>query len=113
MKSVRLALLAEADLDDIWLYVAQRSSTGTADRLIDSITDRFGKLARMPAMGRLREDFGPKLRSFALEEYVIYYREMKPQGIEISRILHGRREQLSLLENEDGTPPRRKTSHDR
>jgi plasmid stabilization system protein ParE len=42
----RIAARAEADLDDIWLYVAKESgSMDVADRLIDSITERFLFLA--------------------------------------------------------------------
>jgi plasmid stabilization system protein ParE len=57
----RVAQRAESDLDDIWLYVAKESSSvEIANRLIDTITDRFFRLARFPYMGRSREkDFGP------------------------------------------------------
>ena len=52
----RVAQRAEADLDDIWLYVAKESSSiEIANRLIDTITDRFFTLARLPYMGRSRE----------------------------------------------------------
>ena len=45
----RVAPLAEADLDDIWLYVARESgSLETANRLIDRLTDRFLLLASFP-----------------------------------------------------------------
>jgi len=45
----RVARRAEADLDDIWLYVAKESSSiEIANRLIDTITDRFFTLARSP-----------------------------------------------------------------
>jgi hypothetical protein len=45
----RRAPEADFDLDEIWLYVAQRSgSLDIADRLIDSITDRFFLLATQP-----------------------------------------------------------------
>jgi flagellar hook-basal body complex protein FliE len=38
----RVAQRAEADLDDIWLYMAKASgSMEAATQLIDSITDRF------------------------------------------------------------------------
>ncbi len=38
----RVVPRAEADLDDIWLYVAQESgSIEIANRLLDTITDRF------------------------------------------------------------------------
>ena len=45
----RLAPEAEAELDDIWYYVAKESgSIEIADRLIDSITERFFLLASYP-----------------------------------------------------------------
>ena len=48
----RLAPQAEAELDNIWYYVAKESgSIEIADRLIDSITERFYLLARHPHMG--------------------------------------------------------------
>jgi toxin ParE1/3/4 len=68
LMSHRVAPLAERDLDDIWYYVAREaSSIEVANRLIDSITDRFILLASFPHLGRSRdEDFGPGSRSFAL-----------------------------------------------
>ena len=39
----RLAPEAEADLDELWYYVASNSSVETADRLVDSITARLFK----------------------------------------------------------------------
>ena len=45
----RVAPLAEADLDDIWFYVAKESgSVEMANRLIDTVTDRFLVLAGFP-----------------------------------------------------------------
>lgn len=66
----RVAPQAEADLEDIWLYVARESSsTETADRLIDSITDRFQFLSTFPFAGRARDlDCGIGTRSFPVGE---------------------------------------------
>lgn len=45
-----LASEAAAELDDIWYYVARESgSNEIADRLIDSITERFLLLASHPS----------------------------------------------------------------
>ena len=61
----RLAPQVEFELDDIWYYVARESgSIEIADRLIDSITDRFYLLASHPYVGRLREDFAPRIAKF-------------------------------------------------
>lgn len=56
---------ALADLDDIWYYVAKESgSSDIANRLIDTITDRFFLLAGFPYLGRSRdEDFGVGCRT--------------------------------------------------
>ena len=89
----RLSALAERDLDEIWTYVAEDASPTTAERLIDDIIDRFDLLAEQPAMGRARPEFGPGVRSFAVENYVIYYRH--DGDVLIARILHGRRDQMA------------------
>ena len=47
----------EAELQDIWYYIADHSgSIEIADRLIDSITTRFFLLAQSPHLGRRRDD---------------------------------------------------------
>jgi hypothetical protein len=41
----RRSLETDIDLDDIWHYIATKSgSADIADRLVDSITDRFYRL---------------------------------------------------------------------
>jgi toxin ParE1/3/4 len=89
----RLSALAERDLEEIWSYVAEDASPATADRLIDAIIDRFELLAEQPRMGRLRPEFGPGVRSFAVENHVIYYRD--DGEVLIARVLHGRRDQAA------------------
>ena len=91
----RLSAIAEEDLDEIWSYVAEEASPTTADRHIDDIIDRFHLLAEQPGMGRARPEFGPGVRSFAVENYVIYYRH-EGDDVLIARILHGRRDQIAV-----------------
>jgi toxin ParE1/3/4 len=69
----RLAPGAEVELDEIWFWTAKESgSVEIADRLIDSITERFSLLARHPHVGRRRDDdLRPGLRSFPVGQYVI------------------------------------------
>jgi plasmid stabilization system protein ParE len=54
----RLSPLAEEDLREIWLYVADDTSDSAADRLIDAIVERFELLAEQPRMGRSRSELG-------------------------------------------------------
>ena len=91
--SYRLSALAEQDLDEIWSYVAEDASPTTADQLIDAIIDRFELLAEHPRMGRARPEFGPGVRSFTAENYIVYYRH--EDDVLIARILHGRRDQAA------------------
>jgi toxin ParE1/3/4 len=94
----RLAPHADRDLDDIWLYVAQESgSIEIANRLIDTITDRFFFLAGFPHRGRSREeDFGPGYRSLAIGDYVIVYCVDGEDAL-ILRVVHGRRDLEALF----------------
>lgn len=89
----RLSALAEQDLEEIGSYVAEDASPATADRLIDVLIDRFELLAEQPRMGRLRPEFGAGVRSFSVENHVIYYRH--DRDVLIARVLHGRRDQAA------------------
>ena len=96
----RVAPQAAADLNDIWYYVAKESgSVEVANRLIDSITDRFFLLARYPYLGRAREDdFGVGSRSFPVGEYVIVYC-VEDADVLILRVAHGRRDIEALFDH--------------
>ena len=93
----RLSQAASADLDDTWVYVAQQGSESAANRLIDSITERFPVLLQMPQSGRKRDEVRSGLRSHPVSNYVIYYRKMKT-GIEIVRVIHGARDVAKAFE---------------
>ena len=96
----RVAPQAASDLDDIWYYVAKESgSVEVANRLIDSITDRFFLLAGHPYLGRARDDdFGVSSRSFPVGEYVIVYR-VEDADVFILRVAHGRRDIEALFDH--------------
>jgi toxin ParE1/3/4 len=96
----RLAPDAEAELDDIWFYVAKESQNiEIADRVIDSITDRFFVLATYPHLGRRRdEDLRPGLRSFPVGEYVIVYR-IEAEDVLILHVIRGSRDIEALFRN--------------
>ena len=87
---------AESDLFEIWDYVFRESSAHIADRLIDSITERFLLLSRHPFAGRLRNDLRAGLRTFPVGSYAIFYR-IHDQAILILRVVDGRRDIETLL----------------
>ncbi len=89
---------ADSDLDSIWYYVASESgSADAADRLVDSITERFLLLAKYPNIGRRRdEDLRAGLRSFPVGEYAVIYR-IQGGDVLILRVLHGSRDIEALF----------------
>ena len=81
---------ADRDLDSIWSFITP-DNPRAADAMIDRLTDTFDMLLTMPQAGRLRHEFRENLRSFAVENYVIFYRTVS-EGIDILRVVHGRRD---------------------
>ncbi|HEU0022447.1 MAG TPA: type II toxin-antitoxin system RelE/ParE family toxin [Dehalococcoidia bacterium] len=82
---------AEADLDEIWLYIAQ-DSPRNADRFVARIYRTCHQtLVSNPRIGRGREELAAGLRSFPLGDYIIFYRSIGG-GVEVVRILHGNRD---------------------
>lgn len=80
------------DLDEIWLYVA-RDRPITADRLMDRFQSTFALLASQPLVGEPRPELAPRLRTFRVGSYAIYYRAREGDPpVEIVRILHGARD---------------------
>jgi toxin ParE1/3/4 len=96
--ALRIAAEVEAELDDIWSYVATESGNAdVAERLITSITDHFFMLSKHPQLGRRRDhDLRPGLRSLAVGGYVVIYRIEGRDAI-ILHVLHGRRDLKTLL----------------
>ena len=89
---------AGADLEDIWLYVAQ-DSIPAADRLIDRLVGRCQGLALHPRLGPARPDIAPDARMLTLGDYLILYR-IRGDDVEIVRVVHGAR-QLETLFGDD------------
>ena len=81
---------AEADLDEIWLYIAQ-DDPNAADRFMDRIEERCRLLAENPLMGRSRPELAPSLRSFPIGTYIIVYVPIEG-GIDIVRVISGVRD---------------------
>lgn len=90
MSSFSIAPLAQADIDEIWDYIAA-DNPPAADRWLDVLYDKFLLLASQPLIGQIREELSPDLRSFSVDRYVLYYKVLG-QRIRILRVLHGARD---------------------
>ena len=95
MTRFRISAQAEADLAEIWLYVAQ-DNPQAADRLLATFMEKYRTLAEHPHVGRKRDELGPSLRSFPAGTYVIIYRPLE-NGIEVVRVLSGYRDIEALF----------------
>lgn len=93
----RLAPEAETDLDEMWFHIASNSSVETADRLVDSLADRFFLLAAHPFAGRRRDDLLPDIRLFPVGDYVVVY-FVEGSDVRIARVVHGSRDLEALFE---------------
>ena len=93
----RLAPQAEGDLEDIAFYIFLESgSLEIADRLIESITERFDLLETHPRAGRRRDDLRPGIRGFPVGEYLLLYRE-EGKDVVIVRVVRGSRDLEALF----------------
>jgi toxin ParE1/3/4 len=81
---------ARADLDAIWSYIAAHQPNA-ASAVIDRITAAFGMLTSNPLAGRLRPEIAPKVRSFPVGSYLIFY-EPSPKELLIVRVMHNKRD---------------------
>jgi toxin ParE1/3/4 len=80
----RISKSAERDLDDIFIYWANRASVDIADRILAGIKERFGLLAFQPRIGRKCDEFGTGTRCFPAGQYLVYYKGKRG----ITSILH-------------------------
>ena len=97
MNQARLSQKALSDLDNILDYINQDNEEAAA-RILRAIHGQCNALAASPLMGRSREqELGPRIRSFPIGRYVIFYRPVF-DGVEIIRVLHGAQDIQLLFE---------------
>jgi toxin ParE1/3/4 len=96
MPRLTIAAQAQADLQEIFNYVAQ-DHPEAARRVLQRLRVAARQLAQHPRMGRNRsEDLRCGLYSFPVGAYVLFYRE-QPGGIALVRVIHGSRDLLKLF----------------
>src|SRR2546423_1916687 len=92
----RVSKDATLDLDEIFIYWANRVSLAVAEKIIDQIEDRFWLLNEFPDAGKSVDHLAPDMRCVPAGRYLIYYRKTK-KGSEIHRIVHAARNQRAAL----------------
>jgi toxin ParE1/3/4 len=86
---------AAEDLLEIWQYIAD-DNEAAADKFLNEISTTSKMLARNPKAGRERPELAPRMRSFPVGRYVLFYRPID-DGVEIVRVLHGSRDIDSIF----------------
>ncbi|UZJ44453.1 type II toxin-antitoxin system RelE/ParE family toxin [Marinimicrobium sp. C6131] len=95
MLEVEVSPKAEADLLDIWLYIAD-DQPANADRFLDKLKEKALKLGEFPDLGRDRPELAEGLKSFPVERYNIYYRVTDTELV-LVRVLPGARDIETLF----------------
>jgi plasmid stabilization system protein ParE len=91
-----LTLEAEADVCNIWEYIAS-DNMDAADRVREDLYEAIHQLQHMPFMGHTREDLTSRpVRFWPVGVYLIVY-QIGDDRIEIVRVLHGQRDIPTIL----------------
>jgi toxin ParE1/3/4 len=96
MKHYIINILASRDLNEIADYFAQ-NSIEAGERFFREFNRKCQQLVIFPSSGKSYAQIRPDLRGLPLEEYIIFYRVLD-DGIEILRVVSGRRNFPSLFE---------------
>ena len=89
---------AQADILELWDYIAASSGDTRADQFIDRIRGAMNTLAENPGIGRPRDELRDGLRSHPVGRYLIFYSPI-PNGVEIVRVVYGGRDLPAVFED--------------
>jgi toxin ParE1/3/4 len=84
---LELSRLAQADLDDIRDYSAERFGTARAIAYLDTIEQAFRRIVDFPEIGPAHGGSDRIVRSYPAEEHRIYY-EHNAGRVFVLRVLH-------------------------
>ncbi len=97
MPKVITSPLAERDLEEIWDYIAENNEE-SANKFLRELIKKFYLLAENREIGKMQDDFIVEMRLFLHKNYHIYYFPTE-DGVEIYRVLHGRRNIEGLFDD--------------
>lgn len=98
MRRTHYSAAARADLREIAAYIAE-DSPAAAGRVVVALERACRSLATHPGIGRRRPELAPDLRSFAVGNYILFYR-VRGDVVEIAAVLHGARDVERLLRDD-------------
>ena len=90
MGLIRRTPTSRKDYRTIWDYMAD-DNPGAAGALLRDLDRTLAMLSDHPHAGQRRPELRPRLRSFPVGNYLIFYRPIRG-GIELVRVLQGARD---------------------
>lgn len=87
MRLVEYLPAAGEDLIDAWIHVADDRGASAADAYIDKVRDLCELIATQPEMGLARPEVAIGVRSFPVDNYVIFYEDAE-SSLRILRVWH-------------------------
>ena len=80
---------AQADIDGIWDYTAERWNDDQAVRYIRALQEAIETIAADPRRGRACDQIRAGYRKYSVGSHVIFFRK-SIDGIDVVRVLHQR-----------------------
>ena len=91
------SVAALQDIEVINDYLLENYASKLANQFLDTLLTKCDRLIQFPQMGRKRDELSTNLRSFPLQDYLIFYR-IASDGIEIVRVVSGYQDLSALFE---------------
>jgi plasmid stabilization system protein ParE len=100
---LRLSARVPSDLEEIADFIAA-DSPRHALRVLRLLRAKMKEIAKPPEIYRLRPELGPDAQLAAVGNYVILFR-IRRNAVRIERVVHGGRELLPLLSDNEHESP--------
>lgn len=92
---MRYSQQAREDILSIWLHIA-KSDLQAADRILDRIEERCGRLDEFPRLGPLRPEISGDARVLVIQRWLAIYR-IGTDGAQVVRIVDGAQDLSRLV----------------
>jgi len=90
MVEYKLTNKAVEDLSKIWDYTFEVWSEKQADRYFHNLISNCQEIADNPDLGKKYQGISKQLLGLKTSRYIIFYRTLEEDYVEITRILHER-----------------------
>ena len=90
MSRYLLSPAAQADLEEVWDYTAERWDVDQAEEYLRGLQHAIERAAANPRVGRGCDEIRPGYRQLAAASHTLYYRLSADGTVDVVRVLHQR-----------------------